>query len=63
LSHAEGALFAKPFAATDCVVCGMTGNKSLTSSLKGHTYYFCSPEHKVLFDKSPQAILDLMSNA
>lgn len=36
-----------------CAVCGMEIDRSLYSSYKGKTYYFCVPEHKRIFDASP----------
>jgi YHS domain-containing protein len=35
-----------------CPVCGMVGERSLKSVYKGTNYYFCSPNHKELFDTS-----------
>jgi len=32
-------------------------DRSLSSTYKGKTYYFCVPEHKQLFDKSPEAFI------
>jgi putative intracellular protease/amidase/YHS domain-containing protein len=51
-------VYAKVRSAT-CVVCGMDVDHAtaLTSSYKGTTYYFCSPEHKKLFDAAPEKIL------
>jgi len=60
-SGADNAYYAKPFAGNVCPVCGMAVDASLKSDFNGHTYYFCSSSHKSLFDKSPQAILDLQS--
>lgn len=38
-------------------VCGMqvtAASAAGKSEYKGHTYYFCSTEHKQTFDKSPE---------
>jgi putative intracellular protease/amidase/YHS domain-containing protein len=44
-----------------CPVCEMevdrTAGDAATSTYKGHTYYFCMPSHKDLFDKKPDAYL------
>lgn len=36
-----------------CPVCGMEVDRSLSSTYKGKTYYFCVREHKQIFDASP----------
>jgi putative intracellular protease/amidase/YHS domain-containing protein len=36
-----------------CAVCGMDRDPSLSSSYRGKPYYFCTLEHKLLFDASP----------
>ena len=36
-----------------CPVCSMDGDRELQSEYQGKTYYFCSPDHKVLFDRTP----------
>jgi transcriptional regulator GlxA family with amidase domain/YHS domain-containing protein len=36
-----------------CPVCGMEPDRSLSSTYKGTTYYFCMQEHKRIFDASP----------
>lgn len=36
-----------------CPVCGMEPDRSLSSTYKGKTYYFCMQEHKRIFDASP----------
>ncbi len=44
-----------------CVTCGMEVNEKNTaakSEYKGETYYFCSSNCKVAFDKNPQAFAD-----
>jgi YHS domain-containing protein len=49
--------YAKKRASTDehpvCVVCDMDGDPGLKSVYKGKSYYFCSSDHKELFDKAP----------
>jgi YHS domain-containing protein/putative intracellular protease/amidase len=41
-----------------CPVCDMDADKTAPNSVyKGKTYYFCMPEHKVLFDKAPEKYL------
>ena len=38
-------------------VCGMqvtSASANGKSEYKGQTYYFCSPEHKVIFDSNPE---------
>jgi putative intracellular protease/amidase/YHS domain-containing protein len=49
--------YAKARVSTDkhpvCPVCEMDGDPSLKSVYKGKNYYFCSPDHKELFDKAP----------
>jgi len=37
-----------------CAICGMEIDRSLSSTYKGKTYYFCVPEHKQIFDASPE---------
>jgi transcriptional regulator GlxA family with amidase domain/YHS domain-containing protein len=37
-----------------CAVCGMEIDRSLPSTYKGKTYYFCVKEHKQIFDASPE---------
>jgi putative intracellular protease/amidase/YHS domain-containing protein len=37
-----------------CAVCGMEIDRSLSSTYKGKTYYFCVREHKQIFDASPE---------
>ena len=36
-----------------CAICGMEIDRSLSSTYKGKTYYFCVKEHKQIFDASP----------
>ena len=36
-----------------CPICGMEVDRSLSSTYKGKTYYFCVREHKQIFDASP----------
>jgi putative intracellular protease/amidase/YHS domain-containing protein len=40
-----------------CPVCGMDPDRSLSSTYKGKTYYFCMREHKQIFDGSPNRFL------
>ncbi|HUO15139.1 MAG TPA: DJ-1/PfpI family protein [Verrucomicrobiae bacterium] len=37
-----------------CPICGMEIDRSLSSTYKGKTYYFCVREHKRIFDASPE---------
>jgi len=37
-----------------CAVCGMEVDRSLSSTYKGKTYFFCVKEHKQIFDASPE---------
>jgi len=61
LNPSSNAEYAKPIRQTAnhpvCAVCGMEIDRSLSSTYKGKTYYFCVPEHKQLFDKSPEAFI------
>ena len=36
-----------------CAICGMEIDRSLSSTYKGKTYYFCVREHKQIFDAAP----------
>jgi transcriptional regulator GlxA family with amidase domain/YHS domain-containing protein len=49
--------YAKARVSTDehpvCPVCEMDGDPSIKSVYKGRKYYFCSPDHKEMFDKAP----------
>jgi putative intracellular protease/amidase/YHS domain-containing protein len=49
--------YAKARVSTDehpvCPVCEMDGDPSITSVYEGRKYYFCSPDHKEMFDKAP----------
>ena len=49
--------YAKPRLSTAehplCPVCSMDGDPELKSVYQGKTYYFCSPDHKEMFDKAP----------
>jgi putative intracellular protease/amidase/YHS domain-containing protein len=41
-----------------CPVCDMDADKKVAKSVyQGKTYYFCMPEHKALFDKTPEKYL------
>ena len=37
-----------------CAVCGMPIDRSLSSTYRGKTYYFCVKDHKKIFDSSPE---------
>lgn len=39
-----------------CPICGMEVDRSLSSTYKGKTYYFCEREHKQIFDASPEKV-------
>ena len=62
-SGADNVIYAKAFTGLVCPVCGMPVNAktSAGSHYNGHAYYFCSAGHKALFDKTPDAILQLNS--
>src|ERR1700752_58734 len=51
-------------ASVTCPICGMeVDEKSApTSAYKGHTYYFCSNDHKAIFDASPEKALQMAAN-
>jgi len=50
--------YAKAPASSDghpvCPICAMDADPSIKSVVKGRNYYFCSQEHKSLFDKDPE---------
>ncbi|MGC1684679.1 MAG: DJ-1/PfpI family protein [Candidatus Acidiferrales bacterium] len=50
-------IYAKARVSTDehpvCPVCEMDADPALTSVYNGRTYYFCSTDHKALFDSAP----------
>jgi len=58
LNPSSNADYAKPIKETAnhpvCAVCGMEIDRSLSSTYKGKTYYFCVREHKKIFDASPE---------
>ena len=58
LNPSSNAEFAEPMKQTAnhplCAVCGMEIDRSLSSTYKGKTYYFCVREHKQIFDASPE---------
>jgi transcriptional regulator GlxA family with amidase domain/YHS domain-containing protein len=58
LNPSSNAEFAGPIRQTAnhplCAVCGMEIDRSLSSTYKGKTYYFCVKEHKRIFDASPE---------
>jgi putative intracellular protease/amidase/YHS domain-containing protein len=57
LNPSSNAEFAGPIKQTAdhpvCAVCGMEPDRSLSSTYKGKSYYFCVQEHKRIFDASP----------
>jgi putative intracellular protease/amidase/YHS domain-containing protein len=61
-SGAANAIYAQSIATgLVCQVCGMPVEEKgvLTSVYKGHTYYFCSTDHKATFDAAPEKTLEL----
>ena len=62
-TRASNALYAEaqPSSELTCQICGMEVDEKspLTSIYKGHTYYFCSHDHKALFDASPEKALQM----
>jgi len=54
-------VYAKPRVSTDahplCPVCSMEGDPDVKSVYKGKTYYFCSQDHKEMFDKAPASFV------
>jgi putative intracellular protease/amidase/YHS domain-containing protein len=58
--------YAKTRISTDehpvCPVCGMDGDPSIKSVYKGKKYYFCSPDHKEMFDKTPDRFANALSD-
>jgi putative intracellular protease/amidase/YHS domain-containing protein len=60
---ASNAIYAEAQASSGhiCQICGMDVDEksALTSVYKGHTYYFCSNDHKALFDASPEKALQI----
>jgi len=58
LNPSSNAEYAKPIRQTAnhplCPICGMEIDRSLSSTYKGKTYYFCVREHKQIFDASPE---------
>jgi len=60
-SGAANAIYAKAPGGNTCVICGMTVDPKTDPNTvyKGHTYYFCSENHKALFDKGPEKALQL----
>ena len=58
LNPSSNAEYARPIkqSATHpvCAICGMEIDRSLSSTYKGKTYYFCVREHKQIFDASPE---------
>jgi putative intracellular protease/amidase/YHS domain-containing protein len=60
-SGAANAIYAKAVEGIVCKICGMSVDPkaTLASAFKGHTYYFCSQEHKAIFDAAPEKALQL----
>ena len=60
---ASNAIYAQVQSTTNltCPICGMdVDEKSAPTSVhKGHTYYFCSNDHKAVFDASPEKALQM----
>jgi len=60
---ASNAIYAQANSSTNvtCQICGMDVDEKspLTSVYKGHTYYFCSNDHKAVFDASPEKALQM----
>jgi len=58
LNPSSNAVFAGPIKQSAnhpvCPICGMEIDRSLSSTYKGKTYYFCMREHKQIFDASPE---------
>ncbi len=58
--------YAKAPVSTDqhplCPVCGMDGDPSWKSVYQGKTYYFCSQDHKEMFDKAPDKFASAASS-
>jgi len=58
LNPSSNAEFARPIKQSAnhpvCPICGMEIDRSLSSTYKGKTYYFCMREHKQIFDASPE---------
>lgn len=40
-----------------CPICGMDPVGSLKTEFKGTTYYFCTPQHKQIFEDSPEKFI------
>lgn len=62
----SNSVYAKAPVSTDehplCPVCEMDGDPSLKSVYKGKTYYFCSQEHKQMFDEAPSRFISAASS-
>jgi len=60
---ASNSIYAQAASGTSptCQICGMEVDEksALTSVYKGHTYYFCSNDHKAMFDAAPEKALHL----
>ena len=60
---ADNAIYAQALTGPVCQICGMPvdAQTPLISEYKGRTYYFCMADHKALFDKDPERVLQLVS--
>jgi putative intracellular protease/amidase/YHS domain-containing protein len=61
-SGAANAIYAQSVASgLVCQICGMPieEKSALASIYKGHTYYFCTADHKATFDAAPEKALQL----
>ncbi|HEY5070559.1 MAG TPA: DJ-1/PfpI family protein [Caulobacteraceae bacterium] len=60
-SGADNAIYAEAARGPTCAVCGMAvaAGTPMTSRYRARTYYFCSANHKTLFDKDPEQALRL----
>jgi putative intracellular protease/amidase/YHS domain-containing protein len=57
--------YAKRFSTDEhplCPVCEMDGDPSLKSVYQGKAYYFCSQEHKQMFDRAPNKFVSAASS-
>jgi putative intracellular protease/amidase/YHS domain-containing protein len=60
-SGAANAIYAKAPAGPVCQICSMSvdAKTALSSVYNGHTYYFCSHDHKAAFDEAPEKALQM----
>ncbi len=63
-SGADNAIYAKRPTGLACPICSMpvSTKTSLTEDFKGHSYYFCSPNCKAAFDRSPDMVLRFLAS-